>query len=74
MSALLELCHIIADAVAASACVTFDIRVVAKGSDGLLNLRHELVCWGKNKNLRTLDIHIELLKNQNGEGCGIPNV
>ena len=46
MSTLLELRHVIADVQvgAANACVAFDVHVVAKGNDDLLDLLGELAC------------------------------
>ena len=68
---LLELSHILANVGPANAGVALDLEVVTEGDDDFLDLLGELSGGSENQGLGSLDAHVELLENGNGEGCGL---
>ena len=68
LNTLLQLCHVLTDVGSANTGVTFNVHIVTKGNDDLLDLLSELTGWCEDESLGAFDREVELLKDGDGEG------
>ncbi len=68
---LLKSLHVITNTGTTNAGMALDVHEVTDGDDDLLDLLSQLTGWGEDQGLALLDVGVELLKNGDGESCGL---